>query len=89
MVRALGIGDGDHTRFLEEVRLNEGPLDRAIARKVQSHHLSEARGVVVAHRLGVAERLEQRIGREDRVGELVELISGTALDGRRLGSPLR
>ena len=63
---ALLLGEGDHARLLEQVRLHHPAEQLARLRvRAEPHALAEARRVRVARRLRIAERLEQRVGLQD------------------------
>ena len=57
------------SRVLEQVGINVGARDEA---KVDADELPKARRVVVLHRFGVAERLEDRVGLQELILELSE-----------------
>ena len=78
--------------LLEQIRDDRALVERALARarRPDLHQLAEARRVVVAHRLGAAEGLEHRVGREHRRRQLARLVARVVrevLDNRaaRLG----
>mmetsp|Transcript_4924 Transcript_4924/g.15743 ORF Transcript_4924/g.15743 Transcript_4924/m.15743 type:complete len:277 (-) Transcript_4924:377-1207(-) len=73
--------DGD-TRLLEQVGRREGANDDAIRRKLHVKVLAEAGRVVVAHRLGVAERLHDGVCLHQPRRDLVR--DSLALLGRHL-----
>ena len=55
---------GDEPRLLEQVVVDERGRDPRVVVEVDVDQLAEARRVVVAHRLRVAERLEDRVGQQ-------------------------
>ena len=79
VIVALLLGLRDEARLLEQVLLDLGALDDALLVEVDVDVLAEAARVVVAYRLGVAERLEDRIGLEYLLLDPVVL----AADGRQ------
>ena len=65
MIVALALRRACAARALEEVIPSEGARDAAGGVKVDSDELPKARRVVVAQRLGVAERFEHRVGADE------------------------
>mmetsp|Transcript_22251 Transcript_22251/g.56605 ORF Transcript_22251/g.56605 Transcript_22251/m.56605 type:complete len:381 (-) Transcript_22251:299-1441(-) len=67
---ALLLRERDDARLLEQVRLHQAAAQLARLRvHAQADALAEARAVRIARRLGVAQRLEQRVGLKDARGQ--------------------
>ena len=62
VVVALGVGELDNPGALQQVGPDSSPADAPSLVELDLHKLPESRRVVVPHRLGVAKRLQQRIG---------------------------
>ena len=65
MVIALAGQLVDHPGLLQEVGLEPGPADVEAGAEVDVDQFPKAAAVVVAQRLGVAERLQQRVCGQD------------------------
>eukprot|EP00964_Phaeocystis_antarctica_P152913 scaffold120975_cov66-Phaeocystis_antarctica.AAC.9 len=64
----------DDARLLEEILVHARADDVALGVDEDLDELAEARRVVVARRLGVAEGLEHRVGLQGGAGEVRELL---------------
>ena len=61
---SLRVVDADDATALEEVRPDRRAADPVLLIELNLHEFAEPRRVVVAHRLGVAESFQQRVGLE-------------------------
>ena len=75
VVVALALALEGHARLLEQVLLRRRAEHLALLAHRDLDELAEARRVVVARRLRVAEGLEHRVGLQDDGGEVVELVA--------------
>ena len=79
----------DETALLQQVVLNVGGLDFALRVEVDLHPLAEARGIVVAQRLGITERFQHGVGHQDFCLDVVLRASHFGQEGEALLCALR
>ena len=82
VVVPLRVGAAHHPAALQQVSPDGRPTDAAVPIKLDLRVLAEPTAVVVAHRLGVAERLQQRVALQHRLLHRARVVPTAASAGR-------